>query len=133
MFDVDSFYNEVRGSVQEENCITQIRFKTICQVDARNGTILRLVSCPNMGGLIEIVGIDGGYILHGETELFCYDKQLNRVWSFCGRDIFATLDGSSAFWIEADIIHCRDWLGWHYVLDYDGNLVAEFLETSPGS
>ena len=131
MIDIEAFYREVCDAVQEENCLTQILFKEIRQVDAQTGEVLRQVECPNMGGLIGICAIEGGYILHGETELFRYDGQLHRIWSFSGRDIFATLDGARVFWIEADTIHCRDWLGWHYVLNFDGKLISEKLEKSP--
>ena len=133
MNEIDALYCQVRGTVQNGNCLTQILFKEIRQVDAKTGDVLRQVECPNMGGLMGICAIEGGFILHGETELFRYDEQLNRVWSFSGRDIFVTLDGKKTFWIEKDTIHCRDWLGWHYVLDMDGKLISESLEKSPGS
>ena len=131
MIKIEELYCQVRDTVQNGNCLTQILFKEIRQVDTQTGAVLRQVECPNMGGLIGICALEGGFILHGETELFRYDQQLNRIWSFSGRDIFATLDGTKAFWIEADAIHCRDWLGWHYVLDLDGNLVSEKLEQFP--
>lgn len=131
MNEIEELYCQVRGAVQNRNCLTQILFKEIRQVDAQTGEVLRQVECPNMGGLMGICAIEDGYILHGETELFRYDQQLNRIWSFSGRDIFATVDGKKAFWIEADAIHCLDWLGWHYVLDLDGNFVSEKLEQSP--
>ena len=133
MFDIEAFYHQVRDAVREENCLTQILFDKIRRVDAQTGNVLQQVECPNMGGLIGICAIADGYILHGETELFRYDQKLNRVWSFSGRDIFATLDGTKAFWIEKDAIHCRDWLGWHYVLDLDGKLISEKQEKSPDS
>ena len=131
MNEIEELYCQVRDTVQNRNCLTQILFKAIRQVDAQTGAVLRQVECPNMGGLIGICAIEGGFILHGETELFRYDGQLNRIWSFSGRDIFATLDGTKAFWIEKDTIHCRDWLGWHYVLDLDGKLISEKQEKSP--
>ena len=131
MNEIEEFYCQVRGAVQNGNCLTQILFKEIRQVDAETGDILRQVECPNIVGLMGICAIEGGFILHGETELFRYDGQLNRIWSFSGRDIFATLDGTKAFWIEKDTIHCRDWLGWHYVLDLDGKLISEKQEKSP--
>lgn len=131
MFDIEEFYRKVRYAVQEENCLTQILFDEIRRVDIQTGNVLQLVECPNTGGLIGICTIEDGYILYGETELFRYDQQLNRVWSFSARDIFVTPDGSRAFWIEADVIHCRDWLGWHYVLDLDGKLISEKQEKSP--
>ena len=110
MNEIEEFYCQVRGAVQNGNCLTQILFKEIRQVDAQTGAVLRQVECPNMAGLMGICAIEDGFILHGETELFRYDGQLNRIWSFSARDIFATPDGSKAFWIEKDTIHCRDWL-----------------------
>ena len=131
MIKIEELYCQVRDTVQNGNCLTQILFDEIRQVDAQTGEVLQQVNCPNMGGLMGICAIEGGFILHGETELFRYDQQLNRIWSFSGRDIFAALDGKKAFWIEKDTIHCRDWLGWHYVLNSDGKLISEKLEKSP--
>ena len=133
MTETEAWHRKVRGSVQEETCLLQILFDEIQRIDLRNGAILQRVNCPNTGGLIGICTIEDGYILHGETELFRYDKQLNRVWEFSGRDIFATPNGEKAFWLEKNSIHCRDWLGWHYVLDLDGNPISEILEMSPHS
>ena len=82
---------------------------------------------------MDICSVDDAYIIHGELELFRYDKQLNRIWEFSGRDIFATIDDEKFFWLEGNTIHCRDWLGWHYVLDLDGNLLSEECEKSPHS
>ena len=133
MIDTETLYCEVRGTVLEGNCLTQILFDEIRQLDVKTGKVLRKVECPNVGGLFEILSIEDGYIIHGELELFRYDKQLNRIWGFSGRDIFATADGRKAFWLEENAIHCRDWLGWHYVLDIDGNLLYEKQEKSPPS
>lgn len=133
MIETEAWYREVHRSVQEETYLVQILFDEIRRLDIQTGAMLQRVDCPNVGGLIGIYTIEDGYILHGETELFRYDKQLNRVWEFSGRDIFATPNGEKAFWLEKNAIHCRDWLGWHYVLDLDGNPISEILETSPGS
>ena len=133
MIEIEELYCQVRDAVQEENYLTQILFDEIRQVDVQTGNVLQRSECPNTGGLIGICAIADGFILHGETELFRYDRQLNRVWSFSARDIFATPDGTRAFWIEENAIHCRDWLGWHYVLNFDGKLISENPEKSPGS
>jgi len=131
--DTEALYREVRGAVIEGDYLTQILFDEIRQIDVKTGKVLQQVECPNVGGLFEIYSIEDGYIIHGELELFRYDKHLNRIWDFSGRDIFATVDGRKAFWLEEDTIHCRDWLGWHYVLDLDGKLLCEKYEKSPGS
>ena len=133
MCETESLFCDVRDTLQEEECLILIFFDEIQQLDVKTGTVLRKVKCPNMGGLIDICSVEDAYIIHGELELFRYDKQLNRIWKFCGRDIFATIDDEKAFWLEGNIIHCRDWLGWHYVLDLDGNLLSEECEKSPDS
>ena len=133
MNDTEALYREVRGAVIVGDNLTQILFDEIRQIDIKTGKVLQKVECPNVGGLFEIYSIEDGYIIHGELELFRYDKQLNRIWDFSGRDIFATVDGKKAFWLEENTIHCRDWLGWHYVLDLDGKLLCEKYEKSPGS
>lgn len=117
--------DDVRCAVLEGNCLTQIAFDEIFRIDVRTGCRLQTVECPNMGGLQEICPIEGGYIIRGETELFRYDQQLNRVWEFSGRDIFATPDGKKSFWVGKSTIHCSDWQGWRYVLDFDGKLICE--------
>ena len=133
MYDTESFYCNVCDTLLEGECLIQIFFDEIRQLDVKTGTVLRKVKCPNTGGLIEICSVENAYIIHGELELFCYDKQLNRIWEFGGRDIFATIDDEKAFWLEGNTIHCRDWLGWHYILDLDGNLLSEECERSPPS
>ena len=133
MMDAETLYQQVYGSVQEGNCLTQILFDEIRQLNVKTGEVLRQVECPNLGGLFEIVPIDDGYIIHGEMDLFRYDKRLNRIWEFSGRDIFVTQDDRKAFWLEENTVHCRDWLGWHYILDLDGNLLQEKCEKSPPS
>jgi hypothetical protein len=50
------------------------------------------------------------------------------MWVFGGRDIFARANEEECFWIDNGSIHCRDWEGWHYVLDMDGNLMSEVCE-----
>ena len=133
MCETESLFCDVRDTLQEEECLILIFFDEIQQLDVKTGTVLRKVKCPNMGGLIDICSVEDAYIIHGELELFRYDKQLNRIWEFYGRDIFATIDDEKAFWLEGNTIHCRDWLGWHYILDLDGNLLSEECEKSPSS
>lgn len=44
------------------------------------------------------------------------------------RDILVSLYDNRHFWIEDKLIRCRDFLGWHYVLDYNGKLLRDFKE-----
>ena len=77
MIKIEELYCQVRDTVQNGNCLTQILFDEIRQVDAQTGEVLRQVNCPNMGGLMGICAIEGGFILHGETELF---RRFSRRW-----------------------------------------------------
>lgn len=92
--------------------------------------IAQFVTCDNVGGLYEIHPIEGGYIIWGEMDIFRYDFQLNRIWHFMGRDILVSLTKDKRFWIDDGSIHCRDFQGWHYVLDFNGKLIDDFREVS---
>lgn len=118
--------NDPHIAVLEGDKLTMVLFDAIVVIDLEMGMIVRRVECENAGGLWEIHAIPGGYLLHGEGEIFRYDRELNRVWEFRGRDILA---GKHAFWLEGDTVHCRDWAGWHYTLDLNGRLLAEYRES----
>ena len=112
-------------AVLEGDTLTMILFRTILQIDLNIKKVVQCVDCENTGGLEEIHPIEGGYIIKGEGTIFRYDKELNQVWWRAGRDIFATPKGDDCFWLEGNVIHCLDWLGWHYVLDMNGKLISE--------
>lgn len=115
-------------AILDGNTLITILFRSIVRIDMDNGRIVQYEECDNMGGLFEIHSIDGGYLIWGEGGLFCYNLSLNRLWHFVGRDILVSSHCNKHFWIEQEEIHCRDFLGWHYVLDYDGKLLCEFYE-----
>ncbi|MGN8874420.1 hypothetical protein [Pseudoflavonifractor sp. HCP28S3_F10] len=112
----------------EGNILTTILFDSIVRIDMDTGLIIQYEKCDNIGGLFEIHPIDGGYLIWGEGEIFRYDSHLKQIWSFSGRDILVSLHSKQHFWIDDNQIHCRDFLGWHYILDLDGNLIADFRE-----
>ena len=115
-------------AVLEGDCLTVILFNRILRIRLSDGALLECVDCPNWGGLNEIHEIPDGYIIWGEGNVFRYDRGLNRIWEFTGRDILVSPDNRKHLWIEDNRIHCRDFLGWHYVLDFEGNLICEFYE-----
>ena len=115
-------------AVPEGNTLTVILFAAIVRIDLDTGAILQREPCENMGGLNEIHEIPDGDIIWGEGNIFRYDRGLNRRWEFTGRDILVSPDNRKHLWIEDNRIHCRDFLGWHYVLDFEGNLICEFYE-----
>ena len=120
-------------AVLESDILTMIQFDRILRINLREGVVCQCVDCDNIGGLEQIHPIENGYIIKGECDVFRYDSALTRVWHFCGRDILASPTGDVCFLLENGNIHCRDWLGWKYVLNFDGRLISEVQEKSPGS
>ena len=115
-------------AVLENNFLTVVLFDSIVRINLTTGLVSQYEECDNTGGLHEIHAIEDGYIIWGETDIFRYDPSLNRIWHFMGRDILVSLAANRHFWIEDQLIHCRDHLGYHYILNLNGTLLQEFLE-----
>lgn len=120
-------------AVLEGDMLTMILFRTILRIDLSTRMVVQSVDCENMGGLEGIHSINGGYLIKGECDIFRYDNALDRVWHRCGRDMFATPAGDDCFWLDGDVIHCRDWQGCHYMLNMNGETIREALEYPSGN
>ena len=68
-----------------------------------------------------------GYLVYGESVIATYDSELNQIWNFSGKDIFATISDKTAFTIENDSIKLYDFEDNFYELDYNGNVIREVL------
>ncbi|MTI48429.1 MAG: hypothetical protein FH761_11345 [Firmicutes bacterium] len=64
------------------------------------------------------------YIIHGEVAITCISIDGEKQWSFSGRDIFVTNDGSVDFYISNGQIITKDWENNQYILDKKGNLLG---------
>lgn len=117
----------------EGEILTVLQFDTILRIGLKDGSIVQCADCDCFGGNLQIHPIPGGYIIYGEMDIAGFDSNLKQLWMFHGRDIFALPTGDRAFWIADKQIHCRDWEGCHYVLDFEGHLISETHEMSPGS
>lgn len=115
-------------AVLEEHCLTSIFYSKIVQFDLQSGQVTKIIECDNWGGLFQIHRIQDGYIIWGECDIFRYDLDLNRIWHFMGRDMLVSQKYSQHFWIDGNTIHCRDFEGWHYILNLDGKLLDNFKE-----
>jgi hypothetical protein len=62
----------------------------------------------------------GDYIVHGELQITRIDKEGNEKWTFGARDIFVTPDGTHSLELLTDKIKLRDWEGYEYLLNEDG-------------
>ena len=63
------------------------------------------------------------FIVHGEISIYCFNSEYEKVWDFSGRDIWVTNDGSEAVSFIDDYIVLRDWLGYTYKVNYEGEVV----------
>lgn len=61
------------------------------------------------------------FIIHGELSITQIDAEGHEKWTFGGRDIFVTPDGTEAIRIHPDNIELTDWEGYQYVLDASGS------------
>lgn len=68
-----------------------------------------------------IYEFDGDFIIHGEISITRIDKNGNEKWRFGARDIFVTQDGSESIKVHPEKIELKDWQGYNYVLDKNGN------------
>lgn len=73
------------------------------------------------GTCFGIYPFKGDFIIHGELKVSRIDLNGNQKWTFGARDIFVTQDGTASFKIEEDKIYLKDWEGYEYVIDGNGN------------
>lgn len=85
--------------------------------------ICRVKSLDIGGETLGLYPYKDGFIIHGETEIAGVSGDFELLWSFSGEDIFATLDGSSAFEMDGDGITARDFSGKVYRIGYDGRKI----------
>ena len=64
------------------------------------------------------------FIIHGELQIIRIDKEGNEKWNFGARDIFVTPDGKESIELLTNKIKLRDWEGYEYLLNEDGQEVT---------
>ena len=60
------------------------------------------------------------FIIHGELQVTRIDIDGKEKWNFGARDIFVTPDGKDSFELIDDQIKLRDWEGYEYLLNENG-------------
>ena len=61
------------------------------------------------------------YVVHGEEYLYGLDRDFNVLWTFSGRDILVTQDGTPAVKVFKNHLIVTDWLGYRYRVNIDGS------------
>ncbi len=77
-----------------------------------------------------IYRVRDGYLVHGELRITMLNDDLDKVWSFGGRDIFVSPDGGKAFRIGEDRIYLYDFENNYYEIDFQGREIKAVMHDS---
>lgn len=117
-----SFIGEPTGDivVLEGTVLTILQDETFLQIDVIKGEIIDEKPTDIFGSVFSINKFGDDYIVHGEIEIARYNNDFNKVWSFSGKDIFASITGKNAFEMTKNSIKLYDFQDNYYEIDYDG-------------
>ncbi len=114
-------------AILEDNLLIVLQNKIITKIDLSKNIVLSVIEIDNFGYNLGIYSCKGGYIIHGETNIFKMNYDFKEEWSFSGNDIFVTQNGLPSLIIENDRIKLHDWNNAYYELDLDGNLIRNIF------
>lgn len=97
----------------------------ISKIDITTGKLISSKIIETFGSNFSIHHIKTGYIIHGEIEIIKLTFDFEIEWTFSARDIFATLDGTTAFELCDNCIKLYDFENNYYEIDLNGNLIRE--------
>ena len=117
-----TFIGEPTGdiAVLEGTVLTVLQDETFLQIDVIEGRIIATKPTDMFGSVFSLNKFGDDYIVHGEIEIARYNSNLNKLWSFSGRDIFASITGRTAFEMAENSIKLYDFQNNYYEIDYDG-------------
>lgn len=110
--------------------LTVLQNDMLVQIDLDICQVVKQKFIEEFGGNFELHLTPVGYLVCGESAIATYDKDLNQIWSFSGKDIFAATSDKTAFTIEKDTIKFYDFEGNFYELDFNGKLITEMINGS---
>lgn len=90
------------------------------QIDVVKGEIIGINPTDIFGSVFSPNKFGDDYIVHGEIEIARYNRDLEKLWSFSGRDIFASITGKRAFEMSDNLIKIYDFQDNYYEIDCDG-------------
>ena len=117
-----SFIGELEGdiAVLDGSVLTILQDETFLQIDVIDGRIITTKPTDIFGNVFSLNKFDDDYIVHGEIEIARYDSDFNKIWSFSGKDIFASVTGRPAFEMTENSIKLYDFQDNYYEIDYNG-------------
>lgn len=121
----DMFLYEEHCAVLEDTVLTVLQNNMLVQIDLSTCRVTNQKPIEEFGGNFELHLTPVGYLVYGESVIATYDSDLNQIWNFSGKDIFATISDKTAFTIENDSIKLYDFEDNFYELDFNGKLITE--------
>ena len=120
-----TFIGEPTGdiAVLEGTVLTVLQDETFLQIDVIEGRIIATKPTDMFGNVFSLNKFGDDYIVHGEIEIARYDSKFNKLWSFSGKDIFASVTGKTAFEMAENSIKLYDFQDNYYEIDYNGKEV----------
>lgn len=117
-----SFIGAPEGDIAVLNrtVVTIIGDEVFLQIDIINGRIINTKTTDMFGSVFSLNKFGDDYIVHGEIEIARYNSNLNKLWSFSGKDIFASVTGKTAFEMSENSIKLYDFQDNYYEIDYNG-------------
>ena len=121
-FAIISFVGDPEGdiAVLDGTVLTIIQDQGFLQIDIIKGEIINIKSTDIFGSVFSLNKFGEDYIVHGEIEITRYDSKFNKLWSFSGKDIFASVTGRTAFEMAENSIKLYDFQDNYYEIDYNG-------------
>ena len=110
-------------AVLEGDVLTVLLNQNVVRLRVPDGELLSARQLALWGCGFAICRAGDGYLVHGELEVAMFDEQLEKLWSFSGRDIFVRPDGTPAFSLRDGVIRLYDFLLNEYCLDLNGRLL----------
>ncbi len=123
---VGDFYSyEIDCAILDNDILTVLQNNAIVQLRVTDGTMLLYRTFDCFGYNYGIYKVKKGYIIYGEIEITMLDFDVNKKWSFSGRDIFVSLSEKRAFELCENSIKLYDFEDNFYEIDFEGKLLSE--------
>ena len=116
---------DIDCAVLEGEILTILHVFDVIQFNLNSAKIIRTVPLDSMFPNFSIYRVGGGYLIHGEVEIIMLNEDLEKVWTFGGRDIFVSVTGKEAFRIGEDRICLYDFEDNYYEIDFQGRLLKD--------
>lgn len=118
------FTYDSQCAVLEGEVLTVLQDKTVTQLRVTDGALLRSVDIGGPGHNYAIYQVDQAYLICGELEIAMLNFDLQKLWTFSGADIFASVTGKNPVELRERSIVLYDFEDNRYELDYDGNVIS---------